>query len=199
MRKPAAALIFILLAVCAVLSTGAKAEEEAQMKKVVAVIAHQDFRDEEFLEPAEILENKGIEVKVASSKLGPAKGSQGAMIKPDMLVREISVNDFDAIMFVGGAGATEYWDDPAAQKLAQDFYNSGKVVAAICIAPVTLAKAGILSGKRATVWSSEASQLKSAGADYTGKPVEADGKIITAAGPFAAKDFGEQLAKALER
>ncbi|MCD6213570.1 MAG: DJ-1/PfpI family protein, partial [Candidatus Desulfofervidus sp.] len=47
--------------------------------------------------------------------------------------------------------------------------------------------------KKATVWSSEASQLKSLGAIYTGKPVERDGLIITANGPQAAKKFGETI------
>lgn len=168
------------------------------MKKVVMIIAHENFRDEEFLVPAEILELNGTEVKVASSKLGPAKGKLGAMVKPDMLLKEVNIKDFDAIVFVGGPGAAEYFDDPVAHKLAKDAYASGKIVSAICIAPVILAKAGLLQGKKATVWESEGALLKSLGADYTGKPVEIDGKIITAAGPFAAKDFGEELVKALK-
>lgn len=168
------------------------------MKKVVMIIAHDNFRDEEFLEPAEILEKNGIEVMVASSKLGPAKGKLGAMVKPDMLLKEVNIKDFDAIVFVGGPGAAEYFDDSVAHKLAKDAYASGKVVSAICVAPVILARAGILQGKKATVWESEGELLKSLGADYTGKPVEIDGLIITAAGPFAAKDFGEEIVKALK-
>jgi protease I len=192
-----AALVFWILSAGIFISC-IKAEGVESMKKVVMILAHENFRDEEFLQPAEILEKRGVEVKVASSKLGPAKGSQGMMVKPDMLLSEVKVNDFDAVIFVGGGGASEYWDDPVAHKLAQDACNLGKVVAAICIAPVTLARAGILKGKKATVWDSEGGQLKALGADYTGKPVEKDGKIITASGPFAAKDFGEEIIKALE-
>jgi protease I len=119
------------------------------------------------------------------------------MVKPDMLLKEVNIQDFDAIIFIGGAGAAEYFDDPVAHKLAKDAYASGKIVAAICVAPVILARAGLLQGKKATAWESEGDQLRSLGADYTGKPVEVDGKIITAAGPFAAKDFGEAIVKAL--
>jgi protease I len=197
MRKLILIFTFWIL-LFAVFVSSAAAEEEGNMKKAVMILAHDGFRDEEFLEPAQILEKSGIEVKVASSKLGIAKGKLGAKIKPDMLLSEVNIKDYDAIIFVGGPGASEYWEDATAHKLAQDAFNSGKVVGAICIAPVTLAKAGILKGKKATVWSSEGEQLIASGADYTGKPVEKDGNIITAAGPFAAKDFGEEMVKALK-
>ena len=168
------------------------------MKKAVMIIAQDGFRDEEFFLPKEILEKQGIEVKVASTALTQAKGMLGAEVKPDILVSDIDVTDFDAIIFVGGIGASQYWDDPIAHKLAQEAYNRNKIVAAICIAPVTLARAGILKGKRATVWSSEAGNLRSAEANYTAKPLEKDGNIITASGPIAAREFGEEIVKALK-
>ena len=167
------------------------------MKKAVMIIAQNGFKDEELFQPKEILENSGIEVQVASTTLGFAKSVGGQDFKPQLLVKDINVMDFDAVIFVGGAGATQYWDDPLAHKIAQDAYNSGRVVAAICIAPVTLAKAGILKGKRATVWSTDSGQLIVAGAKYSGNNIERDGKIITASGPFAAREFGEELVKAL--
>ena len=94
---------------------------------------------------------------------------------------------------MGGNGASEYWDDPLAHALAQEAVRLKKVLGAICIAPVTLAKAGVLKGVRATVWASEASQLKFSGAQYTGNPVETDGLIVTANGPAAAREFGQQI------
>jgi len=168
------------------------------MKKVVMIIAENDFRDEELFVPKEIFEKAGIEVKVASTALKQAHGMLGATFKPDILVNDINVRDFDAIIFVGGSGASQYWDDPVAHRLAQEANNTGRIVAAICIAPVTLARAGILKGKRATVWSSEGAQLKSEGANYTGRPAEKDGNIITANGPSAAREFAEELVKALK-
>jgi protease I len=121
----------------------------------------------------------------------------GATASPDILLRDINVSDFDGVVFIGGSGASQYWNDPVAYKVVNDAINRNKILAAICIAPVTLAKAGALKGKRATVWSSESGQLKAGGAIYTGKNVEKDGNIITAAGPFAAKEFGEELVKVL--
>ena len=71
------------------------------------------------------------------------------------------------------------------------------LLAAICIAPSILANAGLLEGKKVTSYSSEASNIKSKGANYTSRPVEQDGKIITADGPGSAKAFGKAIAEAL--
>ena len=172
--------------------------EESGMKKVVMIIAQDNFRDEELFQPKEILEQNGIEVKIASTSLNPAKGTLGGKAKVDILVQDIDIKNFAALIFVGGSGATQYWDDPLAHKLIKDALALDKVVAAICIAPVTLAKAGILKGRRATVFSSQAPLLKANGANYTGSGVEKDGKIITASGPAAAKEFGEEIVKALK-
>lgn len=168
-----------------------------QGKSVLMIIPHQDFRDEEYKEPRQIFEARGATVSVASSSLEVARGALGAQVKPDLLLKDAAVSDYDAIVFVGGPGAQEYWNDPVAHAVAQDAVAQGKVLAAICIAPTTLAKAGVLKGKRATVFSSEAEELKACGANYTGASLERDGLIITADGPQAAAKFAEEIAKAL--
>jgi protease I len=173
--------------------------EVRDMKKVVMIIASGNFRDEELLDTKRVLERNGIEVKVASGTLRSVEGMLGAKVRPDILVADINTKDFDAIVFVGGSGASEYWDDPLAHKLAQSAISENKIVAAICIAPVTLARAGVLKGKRATVFSSEIAELKASGANYTGKPVEKDGNIITADGPSAARAFAEEIVRALSK
>jgi protease I len=121
----------------------------------------------------------------------------GATVKADLLISNINIKEFDVIVFVGGSGSSQYWNNPVAHKIAQDALSANKIVAAICIAPVTLANAGILKGKRATVFSSEVGQLKAKGASYTGRAVEKDGNIITASGPDAVKEFAGELVKAL--
>jgi protease I len=167
-------------------------------KKAVLIIAQENFQDDEFAKPRETLKARGISVTVASTKLEEATGTNGMQVKPDMLLKDVSAEDFDAIVFIGGPGAAQYLDDPVAHKLAQDAVVKNRIVGGICLAPVILTNAGILKGKKATVYPSEADKLKSAGVDYTAKPVEKDGKIITADGPGSAGEFGEALANALE-
>jgi len=166
-------------------------------KKAVFIIASSNFRDEEYNKPKEILEKANIKVITASSRTGKITGMLGGNAVAEVLYSSINPDDYDAVVFIGGTGSSEYWNDPAAHKLAKECVEKGKVLAAICIAPVTLANAGILKGKRSTVFASSSSELKNAGAIYTGKNVEVDGKIITGAGPFAAEEFGKEILKAI--
>jgi protease I len=166
-------------------------------KSVVMIIASRDFRDEELREPESILEQKGAQVTIACSALTEAKGMKGMKVKPDISLDQVNVEDYDAVVFIGGSGAEEYWNDSKAHNIARETIAADKVLGAICIAPVTLANAGVLNGKKATVYFSEKGKLKAAGADYTGADVQVDGKIITANGPGAAARFGEAVARAL--
>lgn len=169
------------------------------MKKVVMVIPHEGFRDEELLNTKEALELRGFGVSVASTGLSEAKGKLGAKVKPDILNSDINMAAFDAIIFVGGPGSVGYWQDPLAHKLLIEANSAGKIVGGICSAVVTLAKSGILKNKRATVYSGDSKELLDCGVNYTAKSIERDGNIITANGPLAARDFGEEIARALKK
>jgi protease I len=164
---------------------------QAKTNKILMIIASSDFRDEEFSVPRAIFEKAGYSVTVACSSLDESKGMLGMKVKPNITLDKVNVEDYDAVVFVGGVGAKEYFTDASAHKIATDALVKGKVVAAICIAPNILANAGLLKGKKATC--NDAGNLKAKGAIYTGKPVERDGKIITGSGPTAAKEFAETI------
>ena len=119
-------------------------------KNVLLVVAHEMFRDEEYDEPRRALEEAGNTVKVASSAPGEAIGRFGLTAPVDLLVSKADIADYDAVVFIGGPGAREYFNDPAAHKLAVEAAATGKVIGAICIGPHTPAAAGVLTGKRAT-------------------------------------------------
>lgn len=168
-------------------------------KTAVLVIAEKIFRDEEYLVPKEVLEKAGIKVLTASTTRGWAEGKLGARVRPDLLLSEVKTEEIDLLVFVGGGGAEQYFDDPVAHDLAKVMITAGKPVAAICIAPVILARAGLLKGKRATVYIDGAEELEKAGAVYTGKPVETDNLLVTANGPEAAEAFGRELVAFLQQ
>ena len=168
------------------------------MKKAVFVTAAEIFRDEEYFHPKEILEKAGIEVITASVKIGELKGKLGGKAISDMLIADIKTEDFDALVFIGGGGASVFFDNQSALNLVREFYDEGKIVASICIAGITLANAGILKGKKATVYIDGKDELIKGGAIFTGKPLEIDGNIITANGPDAAKNFGNALLEGIK-
>jgi protease I len=170
-----------------------------QGKKILMIIAPTNFRDEELAEPRAVFEQAGSTVTVASKGTTSATGMFGATVKVDKDISEVDAVDFDAVVFIGGSGASIYFNDPAAHVLAQNAYNQDKIVAAICIAPSTLANAGLLSGRKATCFSSEADNLRAKGASFTGESVTVDGRIITASDPEVANDFGQKIIEALSQ
>lgn len=167
-------------------------------KKVLFIIAPNNFRDEELFDTQSELDTLGATTIIASKNTGEISGVMGGTAKATLTLEKVNSQDFDAVVFVGGAGAAEYFNDATAQKIAKDFAEQEKIVAAICIAPSILANAGLLQAKRATCFSSETDNLREKGCSYTGNDVEIDGKFITANGPAAAKRFGQEIAQALE-
>jgi protease I len=171
-------------------------------KKIAIIVAFRDFRDEEYFMPKEILEEVGFEVKTASNKKGRALGADGGEVDINLLVSEINPADFSALVFIGGPGCLRALDNEESYKVARETVAKNKVLAAICISPVVLAKAGVLKSKKATVWSSPMDRssikiLEDNKAEYLPEPVVVDGKIITASGPVAAREFGEKIVEGL--
>jgi len=187
--------------------TGAeKAQEEEKetpqmdsqkAKKAVLIIASRNFRDEELFETQQELEKANIDTVIASTKTGVIRGMLRGKTEAAMLVNSIVVDDYDAIIFIGGSGAREYFENSVVLNIARQAAKKGKVLAAICIAPSVLANAGVLNGVKATCLSTEKFKLKKGGAQYTAADVEQDGLIITANGPRVARQFGKTIADAL--
>jgi protease I len=191
-------LIMLLSSTVVFAQNQQKKEGKLKGKRIVMIIAARMFDSNEFKEPKDIFEQEGAKITVASSTLSESSGSglYGLIVvKPDILITDIETKNFDAIVFVGGLGCMEYFDSPIAHKVAKQALEQGKIVAAICGAPVILANAGLLNGKKATT--SRSYNIKEKGALYTGNPVERDGNIITANGPSASTEFGEAIASAL--
>lgn len=168
-------------------------------KKILMVIAPEKFRDEEFFEPKAVFEKAGCGITVASTKVTEAVGTLGGVQKTDAALSELSAKDFDAICISGGGGSRTYlWDDKHLHALINDFAADGKAIGAICISPVILAKAGVLDGKKSTVFPDDEAIdiMTKSGSDVDPKTnVVRDGKIVTANGPKVSAAFGEELLK----
>lgn len=167
------------------------------MPKVALVIAQEGFRDEEYIEPKKILEKNGIPVTTVSLMKGPAIGKLGSAAQADISINDIDPLVYDGIFFIGGPGASVYFDNKKAHEILRTAYGQGKIIGAICAGPAVLASAGLLKNKKATSFSGVESFLTKGGAILTRADVETDGKIITADGPASANKFGLAIVKAL--
>jgi len=96
----------------------------------------------------------------------------------------------------GGMPGTRHLQaDTRVLKLAQDMAKRGRYVTAICAAPMVLATAGLLAGKRATCYPTCLDEFPSVQLQTTA--VVEDGKLITSRGPGTAMDFALTLAERL--
>lgn len=167
---------------------------------VLMVIAHDQFRDEELLEPKKILLDSGANVVVASTKAGTAKGMMGANVEPDTTIDKVKAESFDAVVVIGGLGSPEHlWHNAALHQILQDSKKADKIIGAICLSGAVLANAGVIAGKRATVYETPESvkALADGKCTFINQPLVTDGNVVTANGPAAAADFGRALETAM--
>jgi protease I len=174
----------------------------ANSTKILMIIAHKDFRDEEYFIPRDLFLKAGMQVTTASSKTGMIPGFCGDEALATLSIKDVRAVDFDAMIFVGGNGAHEYFKDPQAHRVAQEFNASGKLTAAICIAPVILANAGVLRGRTATVWSSELDKtgpkaLLGGGCELRQDAVVVSDNVITGRDRDSAQEFAETVIRKL--
>jgi len=164
--------------------------------KLLMVVAHERYRDEEFEVPARAFDDAGIDYDVATDKPGTCMGMLGATVEVPMAITDAKAGDYDGVVIVGGVGSQQYlWNHDGLIALVREMNEAGKLVAAICLAPVVLALAGALEGRQATVFETPLSRntLKQHGATYQKIPVIVDDNVITASGPDAAAAFAEQI------
>lgn len=168
------------------------------MKQILFFVAENGFRDEEYFEPKQILEDAGHICEVTSQNPDIAQGKLGAVVMPTIPLENINVDQFDAFVLVGGPGAIEMGNDFRIQDIVKEAYDKNKIICAICAAPVILAKMSLLENKAVTSHSSVKDQVKSFYANIKDEPVVIDtsvtGKtVITADGPESAVEFGKTI------
>jgi putative intracellular protease/amidase len=164
------------------------------------VVSPTDFTDQEYYDTRGALDAAHAKVTVASATASPAVSHDGKKLNADVALPRVKVGDFDAIVIVGGVGIVSgLLDFLPLRQLLIDASKSEKVIAAICIAPMVLAKAGLLKGVRATCYLDKTvvGLLKANGADYVDQQVVLTGRIITANGPGASGAFGKAVVAAL--
>ncbi len=164
--------------------------------KILMVIAKQGFKDQEFQKPYEIFQKNDVLVDIASTSEGECKGADGSKVDANLAFSDVNIVDYSCIVVIGGPGSPALVSLSELERLLHKAQENDIVIASICYAGVVLAKAGVLKGKKATVWNGDGNQspiLEQNDAEYVGESVVVDGKVITANGPSAAEEFGDKI------
>lgn len=182
----------------------------------------------EFLEPIEVFRSAGMAMTVASPRGGPApidpRGYPSreeiadardalALLNATLRLDTIRADAFDALFFPGGHGPMfDLAGDPRIKQLIADFWQSNKVVGAVCHGPAALLKVTLpggvtlLKGKRVTGFTqsedavdalfqympfSLQEAMAGEGAHFVEMPprsphVEVDGRLVTGQNPASA-------------
>lgn len=165
------------------------------MKKVL-VILPPGFEDIEAVTVVDILRRGGARVTLAGTNEGTVEGSRGIKIVPDCLFDTVSSADFDLVVLPGGQpGTGNLQKNDKVLAFLRTMHSGGKLVAAICAAPLVLQDAGLLQGINATCHTSVRDKLHSA--HYIDERVVVDGRIITSQAPGTAMEFSLKLIEVL--
>jgi protein deglycase len=157
------------------------------------VLLADGFEEIEAVTIIDVLRRGSVTVATASLGGKHVTGSHQISVEADALLDDISVTDFDALVLPGGPAAKTLREDPRAQAAIKSAARAGKLVAAVCAAPTALEVAGVLAGKRATVY--PGNLLPSA--ELVDAPVVEDGNVITGSGPGTTMAFALKLVERL--
>ena len=191
--------------------TPVKENEKTILKgKRIAVLAADGFEEIELTGPMWYFKALGAQVDIIAPRFNPAPARYGlstpemakdhimaiqylnpvGWLKVDRRADEIKVAEYDAIFIPGGAWNPDNLRyDKDVLRFIKEFSQSGKLIAAICHAPVVLASAEVLKGKKLTGYWNIQSDLTNAGGVVQEKPVVVDGNLITSRHPIDVADF----------
>lgn len=168
--------------------------------KVLLIIPPERFNEDELFQPKEALENAGIEVTIASTKKGEITGDYQGKTNAEVIFSEVSATDYDALAVIGGSGTNDYlWGHQELLSYLKQAHKQNVLVSGICAGAVTVAKTGLLTGRKATCYPLyvQKNELKTLNVEYVEQHVVAHDDIITGDGPDGAKEFGNSLVEAL--
>ena len=166
------------------------------MAKVYEFLAT-GFEDIEALIPLDIMRRAGVDFKTVSVTGSlVVESAHGVKMTADMLIEDADLSDADLLMLPGGLpGATNLNAHDGVNKAVVEQNVRGKMIGAICAAPMVLGGLGLLEGRRATCYPGFESYLE--GAEYTHELCTVDGNITTGEGPAAALPYAYTLLAAL--
>lgn len=164
-------------------------------KKAIVFLAD-GFEETEALAPVDLMRRSGVDVRLISiNETRTVTSSHNIVLTADQTIAE-GIGDYDLLMLPGGMPGTKNLN--ACKQVTDEVLNadkSGKLIAAICAAPMVLGQLGLLKGKNATCFPGFEQYLE--GANITNTGVVVDGKIITAIGAGASLQLGVAIVSEL--
>ncbi len=137
---------------------------------------------------------------VSAGLRSPLKATFGFSVIPQALVGDLDLDSFDAVAVPGGFEGAGFYEDALSQRFSdiiRRFSDKQQPVASVCVASLSLGAAGVLKGRRATIYhqigGKRRAQLEHYGAKFVDEAVVVDGMLITSTGPGTAIEVAFEL------
>jgi protease I len=136
------------------------------------------YRTGQSLQAGHEIDNVGLKANetVTGKKMGTT-------VRIDKAVKDLSVDDYDALLIPGGYSPDKSRANADAVKFATEFVESDKAVFVICHGPQLLITVQVLKGWKITGWKSIIQDIINAGAEFIDREVVEDGNIISSRSP----------------
>ncbi len=162
----------------------------------VAIFLANGFEEVEAISPIDILKRSGAQVDIYSVSDSKVVGSHGIIVEGQTFDNiDLLKEGYDAVILPGGSvGVQNLLRTSKIHQPIVDFFNKGKLVCAICAAPMVLGMLGILKNRRYTCYAGCNEGLDGL---YTAKEIEVDGNLITARSMLYSLSFGLTISEKL--
>jgi 4-methyl-5(b-hydroxyethyl)-thiazole monophosphate biosynthesis len=162
-------------------------------KQTILVPLAEGFEEIETAAIVDVLRRAELHVTLAGLRPGPVLGAHGMAFGTDAELDDVDPEAVLAIVLPGGQPGTDnLMADERILSLCRGLGERKRHTAAICAAPMVLAKAGLLEGRQATSYPSVRNHL--AGAEVLEGPrVVRSGLVLTSQGPGTALEFALAL------
>lgn len=167
------------------------------MARNVYVFLADGFEEIEAITTIDLLRRAGLVVRtVAIGNSLEVSGAHHLPVRADLPWSDIDLSDADALVLPGGLPGVTNLNAFEPLRLALKAHaEAGKLVGAICAAPMVLGQLGLLKGQEATCYPSFEVHLE--GYTPTTEAVVRSGNIITARSAGVSIDFALALITAL--
>lgn len=167
------------------------------MKKILLPLPN-GVEEMEAVTIVDILRRAGLKTTMAGlhSADTPIIASREVRLMPDAAWDNLNQAEYDALILPGGGdGTTALAADRRILEAVRHFADSGKLLGAICAAPLVLQAAGVIAGRKITSYPGIADRLT--GCEWINQSVVTDGNLVTGQGPAAAIEFALTLTQIL--